>query len=134
MIECLIVGDSIAYGMSNIRTECTSYVQSGINSRDWNRKWLHSMKQAKVVIISLGVNDLDSVDTYEELSLLRDTIKADNVYWVMPPIKPEVQKVVWLISVRNLDKVITTESLSDDNIHPTFSGYKELVEQTTNSQ
>ena len=134
MLDCLILGDSIAYGISNIRTECTSYVQSGINSRDWNLRWLHTIKQAKTVIISLGTNDLSNIDTYEELSQLRDTIKAENVYWVMPSIKPDVQKAVWMISVRYLDKVISTESLTGDNIHPTYSGYNELAKQTINSQ
>lgn len=130
MLDCLIIGDSIAYGISNIRTECVSYVQSGINSRNWNTKWLSHIKPAKNVIISLGTNDLKDIDTFEELNKLRSTIKADSVYWVMPPIKIDVQQAVWLVSVRYCDKVIKTENLSNDNIHPTYKGYVELANQT----
>jgi hypothetical protein len=58
MLECLIVGDSIAVGVSQIRTECQAIVKSGINSSDWNKKHLHKLKPTKTLIISLGANDL----------------------------------------------------------------------------
>ncbi len=32
MIECLILGDSIAVGTAQARPECVAYVKSGINS------------------------------------------------------------------------------------------------------
>ena len=58
MLECLIVGDSIAVGVSQVRPECQSIAKSGINSRDWNNKHLHKLKPARTLVISLGANDL----------------------------------------------------------------------------
>ena len=69
-MSCLILGDSIAKGISDIRKDCTAYVQSGINSRDWNRKFINKPMDGKIVVISLGSNDLRGIDTREELELI----------------------------------------------------------------
>jgi lysophospholipase L1-like esterase len=60
MLECLILGDSLAVGVGQVRTECVTHAKSGINSYDYvNRYLLHTKgdTQAKHVIISLGSND-----------------------------------------------------------------------------
>ena len=38
MLECLIVGDSIAVGTAMARPECVSLSKGGINSSQWNRQ------------------------------------------------------------------------------------------------
>jgi lysophospholipase L1-like esterase len=63
MLECLILGDSLAVGVGQARTECVTRAKSGINSYDYvNRYLLHTKgdAQAKSVIISLGSNDTKS--------------------------------------------------------------------------
>jgi hypothetical protein len=59
MIECLILGDSIAVGVSQLRPECIVQAQSGINSEDYaNGLFRHfELIHAKKTIISLGSND-----------------------------------------------------------------------------
>ena len=39
MLECLILGDSIAVGTANYRKECASYSVGGYNTWQWNRKF-----------------------------------------------------------------------------------------------
>ncbi len=128
MLECLILGDSIAYGVSNIRTECVAYAKSGINSTDWNNKYRNKIVDSKVTIISLGTNDVKNLNTEVELIALRSRIEVGHVYWIMPPIKPEKQKIVRSIAKTYGDSIIRISELSTDKIHPTYNGYKKLGE------
>lgn len=128
MIECLILGDSIAYGVSNIRTECVAYAKSGINSTDWNNKYGNKVVDSKVTIISLGTNDTKHLNTEVELLALRSRITRGSVYWIMPPIKPEKQAIVSSIAKTYGDNIIKITELSTDKIHPTYNGYKKLGE------
>jgi lysophospholipase L1-like esterase len=130
MLECLILGDSIAQGISNIRKECTAYVKGGINSYNWNNRNIVKDLSANTVIISLGTNDPDTMNTFKELLLLRQQIYAKKVMWVMPPIKPSVQDIVRIIANSYSDTILTIPELSKDKVHPTYNGYKQLAEQT----
>lgn len=135
MLECLILGDSLAVGVGQIRKECVTYAKSGINSYDYvNRHVLHTSgnTQAKTVIISLGSNDLKNVDTYEELETLRQLVKADRVYWILPNIKETKRKQVWMVANKYKDFVIDARQhdRSPDGVHPTYKGYKTIAEET----
>ena len=136
MLECLILGDSLAVGVGQIRTECVTYAKSGINSYDYvNRHVLHTEsnhKVAKTVIISLGSNDFRSINTYEELSTLRQLVKAEKVYWILPANKDVKRKNVQQVADKYHDVVIETRNkdLSSDGVHPTYKGYKKIAEQT----
>ena len=55
MLECMIIGDSIALGTAHVRTECVSYSVQGINTRAWNKKFDSKNIAASTVIISLGI-------------------------------------------------------------------------------
>jgi len=136
MIECLIMGDSLAVGVGQVRKECVTYAKSGINSYDYvNRHVLHtngSNKEARTVIISLGSNDTQNIKTYEELDSLRQMVKADRVYWILPAIKEEKRKEVWAVANKYHDSVIETRNhdLSADKVHPTGKGYTSIANQT----
>ena len=135
MIECLILGDSIAKGISDIRKECVAYVKSGINSYDYvNRHVLYAQgnNQAKTIIISLGSNDLKNINTFEELDTLRQVIKADRVYWIIPNIKETKRRAVWDVANKYHDWVIDARGYdrSPDTVHPTYKGYKAIAEET----
>ena len=130
MLECLILGDSIAQGISNIRKECSAMVKGGINSYNWNNRNIVKDLSANTVIISLGTNDPDTMNTFKELLLLRQQIYAKKVMWVMPPIKPSVQDIVRIIANSYSDTILTIPELSKDKVHPTYNGYKQLAEMT----
>ena len=130
MIECLILGDSIAKGISQVRTECVSYTQTGINSRDWNDSFVSKIrqKQSKTTIISLGSNDYKELNTEVELVALRTNVNSDRVFWIVPAIKPEKQQIVKNIAKQFGDAYVILGNLSSDKIHPTTKGYRELGE------
>lgn len=93
MLECLIIGDSIAYGISQYRIECQSYAKIGISTKQWNKVYNPDGNfkfSNKTTIISLGSNDISKIETYDELMKLRDTIDAERVFWVLPKNKPYV--------------------------------------------
>jgi len=64
MLDCLIIGDSIAVGTKQFRPECADYAQGGITSHGWNKKFGNKDLTANTVIISLGTNDWAKADTY----------------------------------------------------------------------
>ena len=135
MLECLIIGDSIAVGTANVRKECVSYSVGGINTYGWNKKFADKNIAATSVIISLGTNDHSGVHTFKELSAMRFRVTASRVYWILPPCndkfcKPHVNDVVEIIARSRGDIIIKTDRLQKDAIHPSWAGYKELAEKT----
>lgn len=126
MLECLILGDSIAKGVSDIRKECIAYVKSGINSMNWNDAYVKKIRPAKTTIISLGSNDYKHLNTEIELVALRTHVNSDRVFWIVPAIKPEKQAIVKNIARQYGDTFITIPELSSDKVHPTFRGYQQL--------
>lgn len=130
MLECLILGDSIAVGLAKQRPECVSRSHGGWNSWQWNRKYGRLDLAADTVIISLGSNDHTGVKTRKELEHMRDNISAYRVYWILPANNPQIQAIVQDIAAANLDVVLPIRHLQRDGIHPTTRGYKELAEQS----
>lgn len=133
MIECLIIGDSIAVGVSQVRTECVSYAKSGINSSNWNKVYLNRLTPAKTLIISLGANDL-GVNTEANIRTLREKAQADRVFWLLPSqkLKPEQYRAVKFVAIDYGDTVIPRpeRDISSDGVHPTYKGYKVLGDLT----
>jgi len=128
MIECLIIGDSIAKGIATHRPDCVSYSKVGINSAQWNRKYYNLNVSAVNTIISLGTND-KGIQTELELRGTRAIIKSERVYWILPQ-NVEAQRIVRMIASDWGDIVLPISQLSADKIHPTGQGYKELAEKT----
>ena len=130
MIECLILGDSIAKGVSDIRTECVAYVKSGINSRDWNDAYVKKIKPAKSTIISLGSNDFEKLNTEVELVALRSAIQDTRVFWILPENKKSKKQIVEQVARSFGDTFVSIPELSPDQVHPTRRGYRQLGELT----
>lgn len=130
MLECLILGDSIGVGVSQVRTECVSHAVQGYTSKQWNNKFITNNLTAKCVIISLGSNDHKAIKTRKELETLRELVKADRVFWILPAIKPDIQEIVKEVAKENGDTVLPILHLEKDNVHPTRAGYKELANAT----
>ena len=138
MLECLILGDSIAQGIANHRTECVEYAHVGWNSQQFNRRYNTTQLDANTVIISLGTNDHGHMDTYEQLSVLRSRIDARKVIWIMPAaINPRsganlsiIQTSIRSIARVNGDSILPIPRPMADRYHPTVAGYKNLAART----
>jgi len=135
ILECLILGDSLAVGIGQTRKECVTYAKSGINSYNYVNQFVLNSKNdtsAKTVIISLGSNDTKNINTVEELDTLRQIVKADRVYWILPAIKEDKRNAVWAVANKYHDRVVETRNheLAPDKIHPTGKGYKTISNQT----
>ena len=130
MLECLIIGDSIGVGTHHFRKECVAYAKSGWNTSRWNHDYLMNDLTAQTVIISLGSNDMKHINTREELQKTRAKVKGNRVFWILPAIKPHIQKIVREIANEHHDTVIEITNLQADKIHPSFQGYKELADKT----
>jgi len=130
MIDCMIVGDSIAVGTHQYRPECVAYAKGGINSYQWNKQNSNKNLTAKTVIISLGSNDHTGVRTLWELQQLRARVESARVFWILPAIKPDVQEMVRIVARDHGDVILPISNLQADKVHPSWAGYKKLAEQT----
>ena len=136
MIDCLIIGDSIAVGTHMARPGCVAYAKGGWNSWQWNKDYLDkaSAQPARTVIISLGANDHKGVKTEQELRKMRSTIKGDRVFWISPGAerKPIPQDAIERIAKEYGDIVLDRpiQHMSSDGVHPTGKGYRQLAEKT----
>ena len=135
MIECLLLGDSIAVGLYHHVAPCESLSKSGWNTWQWNRDYLKYDLTADTVIISLGSNDHKYIKTQEELERMRAKVTARRVFWILPhgnlpagglPIE-EVQRIVKMIATVYGDTVVPITRVQSDKIHPSTAGYKEIA-------
>ena len=134
LLDCMIIGDSLAVGVGQIRKECVTYAKSGINSYEFTNRYIMNTKGASAtnVIISLGSNDTAKINTFEELDTLRQMVEADRVWWIMPNIKETKRKAVWEVARKYNDMIIDARGYdrSPDTVHPTYKGYKEIAADT----
>ena len=136
MLDCLIVGDSIAVGTKQFMPQCQLQGKGGINTWQFNKMYKGSF-YADTVIISLGSNDHKGVKTYDELFEMRQRVGAKNVFWVLPagnlpaggvPIE-KIQGIVKEIASSYGDTVLPITRLQPDGIHPSWAGYKDIAEK-----
>jgi lysophospholipase L1-like esterase len=136
MLECLILGDSIAVGTHQFRPECASYSKGGWNSWQWNKDYLAkaSSQSANTIIISLGANDHKGVKTEQELRKMREAVKGNRVFWIDPgqDRKPIPHDAIVRIAKEYGDTILPRPKshMSADGIHPTGKGYRVLADQT----
>ena len=138
MIDCMIVGDSIAVGTAAFKQECVAdYAKGGINTHQWNTMFKDANLSASMMIISLGTNDHQYVNTRKELETMRKRVTANKVFWVLPygnnpksgvTIK-EIQDAVKEIAFIYGDTVLPIKRVQTDGIHPSWAGYKEIAKE-----
>lgn len=140
MFECLILGDSIAVGLHQVRKECVAYAKGGINTWQFNKQHPGEFF-SNSVIISLGSNDHKGVKTRSELESLRKRIVAKGkVIWILPSgnLKAggvdirNINSIIIEIANANGDMVVSPHPkyVSTDGIHPTGTGYRWLASFT----
>ena len=144
MIDCMILGDSIAVGTHQYRPECAIYAKGGINTEQWRKQYLEkdsgSLPAAKTAIISLGSNDHKGISTRYELEKIRAAVNAEHVYWIMPHGNNPasgigidwIQIFVKVVAGIHNDTILPITRVQSDNIHPSVTGYKKLADRTKN--
>lgn len=136
MLECLVIGDSIAVGISQFRKECVTFARTGWTSSKWNKQYLptfNAQLPVKNLIISLGTNDYQGINTIAELNKIRENVKAGTrVFWVLPPKAKLPQREM----VREVAEIwgdtwlsVPETELAGDKIHPTQVGYRNIAEE-----
>lgn len=136
MLECLVLGDSIAVGIGQARPECVTLARSGITSEGWYKGYAYNPyfnDPYRVVVISLGTNDMRGM-TSEMLFSIRQKVKANMVIWILPNaiLKPVQVQVIREIANEFKDKVLSIHDLvGPDGIHPpTLDAYRKIAEKT----
>ena len=130
MIDCAVIGDSIAQGVSQYRPECLGIARYGWTSAQWNRRWGSMELNAHSVIISLGSNDSPAVKSELELRAIRANARSDRVFWILPANNVTMQRLIRQIALDWGDTVLPITQLGADRVHPTASGYKQLAKET----
>jgi hypothetical protein len=129
MLDCLILGDSIALGVGQARSGCEVAARVGITSANY----LHSVfttvpKAAASIVISLGVNDDPAASTLDNLRQLRAGLQAGQVTWLLPGLKEDVRRAIQIVAAEHHDRLLDTRAVvGPDHLHPTGAGYRFLA-------
>ena len=130
MLDCLIIGDEIAKGIANTLPDCKAITAQKMKTQDFISKYRTKLGKNTTVIISLGMADSKDPHVYQNLSLLRSSVEADVVVWMIPneTLFPELASYIEALAQDFGDGTIGIRKdwLEKDGIHPTKKGYKEL--------
>jgi hypothetical protein len=116
MIECLILGDSIAVGVGSVSPKCETIAKVGINSKNFvvSRKYIPA---AKTTVISLGSND-GNADFSKYIKALRKKVSG-KVVWILSNNNAKSRNIVLNIARQNGDSVVyLSQFKSADGVHP----------------
>ena len=127
MLDCLVLGDSLAVGVGQAKPGCRVVAETGITSE----RYVHTLlvaRSARIAIISLGVNDSEDVDTVDNLLRLRQAVTARTVYWLLAGINKRARDAARLVAVKFHDRLIDVAPLAGpDHLHPDRAGYAKLA-------
>lgn len=132
MLECLILGDSIAVGVSRQLPNCESVAESGINSRNYYNTYIGQVADANNYIVSLGAND-GYTNTAKWIPQLRQEFpRHAQVVWLVPANNREAIIAVLDLSKQYNDNIVllTDFPLAGDGVHPTGSGYNMIAQES----
>ncbi len=132
MLDCIILGDSIAVGVGQARPACTTVARTGITSTAYVQTLLPTAPRAAAsAIISLGVNDDASVATLDNLRHLRRSVTATHVTWLLPGLKDDIRRHIRAVAQENGDRTLdTAPEAGPDRLHPTGQGYRVIASWT----
>ena len=131
MIDCLILGDQIANGLTDHVSGCAILYNDGATSTEFYDTHMDSHliygNDWDTVIICLGINDRpDGARTRRALRELRNGIRAKNVYWLLPPENVfDLRNAVHDVAIGRQDMIIDVVGWNKNTLSP--RGYKEAM-------
>jgi lysophospholipase L1-like esterase len=127
MVECAVLGDSIAVGVARLRNTCQVQAVVGITSDVYVSRFRNGV-HAGQVLISLGSNDSSDPKSEAAMRLLRSRINADQVTWLLSANNQRTADIARKIAREHMDRVIDSRPfIGQDGVHPTASGYFRLA-------
>ena len=133
MLECLIIGDSIASGIKNTINDCVSLTEIGISTQQWYKKYndrpMLDMAEYQYTVISLGTNDVGE-EGAAYMHRIRNKIKTKRAIWILPSdtLKPKQKATVESVAAKHGDMVLSINQWAGpDGIHPpTVRAYEQI--------
>ncbi|UOF79794.1 orF1-encoded proteiN [Caudoviricetes sp.] len=124
MIECVIIGDSIAVGIGQ-NMPCKVEAKVGRTSE----RQLALVKQIDVekAIISLGSNDPRNPELFRNLWLLRASVHAKRVVWILPYDRTAAEAARHVARIYRDGFVDLVDHPTRDRIHP--SDYRAVAKK-----
>jgi len=123
MIDCLVLGDSIAVGVAQHLPECQVIAKVGLSSS----QVLAAVKAVSndVTIISVGSNDPRNPELLRNIRALRAKINAKYVIWLLP-YDGSASGAVRQVAGSHRDYLIDLKNFaSGDGVHP--KNYKSIA-------
>ena len=139
-MTCAFIGDSIAVGVAQHRTECVNLAHTGQTIDATVNKIGQLPRTTQQVIVSVGSNDLLAKDTTPDQRIrlydsLRSGITAPSVVWILPNIHQQNRDAILAVARRHGDCVLDSRPLvSADGVHPGPAGYRNLARASENIQ
>jgi hypothetical protein len=125
MLDCLILGDSIAVGVGQNLPQCQTIAKVGRSSS----QVLASVKEVSkdLVVISVGSNDPRNPELLRNVRALRAKINAKYVVWLLPYDR-SASGAVRQVASSNRDYLIDLHNFSTkDGVHP--ANYKAVAKE-----
>ena len=131
MVDCQIIGDSIAVGVGQQLTQCRTQAGVGITAQRFN-KVLNGGVVSDNVLISLGSNG-PSGNLFLELTEVRSRITSTRVVWLVPANNTRAADTVRSVARQYGDSIIgVSNHVGRDGVHPTHRGYASIANQFSN--
>jgi hypothetical protein len=134
MLDCLIIGDSIAHGIHSVKPDCVHITEIGVTTSEWYHKNserpLLGDVDYRLVIISLTNNDKNVKNSRNYLHKIRQKIKSQRVVWILPTEKnPEMRSMVEDVAYHYQDHIMDISSYTGvDRVHPpTVRAYEQIA-------
>lgn len=117
-MSCIVLGDSIAVGLSEKLPECARLAEVGLTTAGWFKRYggVNAYAPQDFVVISLGSND-GNLYAMANLRRLRDQVTAKRVIWVLPACNAQARRGIEHLAAYHADAVVSFEP-GHDGIHP----------------
>lgn len=134
MIECLLLGDDLALGLSYSKPECALVAKPYITSQMWVDTNIELIAPSKITVISLMTYDDPSIPSIQNLEKIRQRVKTGKVFWIVPiavPSSLDLKGDLEKLAKKYGDTILKVppKYISKSRIHPTDEGYDKLSKE-----